>query len=73
MKRERSCRNCFTEGESLRAASLKERQAFGQRVFGDDEFFERVLTETNNFTKGNLRVGGKQMAFAPLAGRVCSS
>jgi len=49
----------------------KESQVFDQRVLGDGEFVERVLTEANDFTKGNLRLGGKKMELPLLAEKVC--
>jgi len=57
--------------EVLSARRRKERQAYDQRVLGDDEFVKRVLTEANDFIKGNLRLEGKSMALPSLAEMVC--
>ena len=57
--------------EVLSARRRKVRQAFDQRVLGDDEFVKRILTEANDFTKAILRLGGNRMALLSLAERVC--
>ena len=57
--------------EVLSARGRKYKQTFDQRVLGDDEFVKRILTEANDFTKENLRLGGKRMELQSLAEGLC--
>ena len=57
--------------EVLSVRRRKERQAYDQRVLGDDEFVKRVLSEANDLAKENLRFRPNSMVLPSLAERVC--
>ena len=48
-----------------------EKQVSDQRVLGDGEFVETVLSEIDDLGKVNLRLGIKRVDFSSLAKRVC--
>jgi len=50
----------------------RERQLSDQRILGDGDFVETVLTEMDNVGRENLRFGAKRTHLSLLAKRVCS-
>lgn len=48
-----------------------ERQVSDQRVLGDGEFVEQVLSEMDEMSKENLRIRGKEINLSELAKKVC--
>lgn len=49
-----------------------ERQLSDQRILGDGDFVETVLTEMDNVGKENLRLGAKRTDLSLLAKKVCN-
>ena len=49
-----------------------DRQVSDQRVLGNGEFVEQVLSEMDEQSKQNLRLKGKGMALSLLAKKVCN-
>lgn len=49
-----------------------ERQLSDQRILGDGDFVETVLTEMDNVGKENLRLGAERTDLSLLAKRVCN-
>ena len=50
----------------------RERQLSDQRILGDGDFVETVLTEMDDLGRENLRFGAKRTDLSLLAKRVCS-
>jgi REP element-mobilizing transposase RayT len=59
----------WTEVLSLRRRG--EKQAYDQRILGDDEFVQGVLSEMNDLGKDNLRLRSKRKGLSSLAEKVC--
>ena len=57
--------------EVLALRGRGEKQVSDQRVLGDGEFVETVLSEMDNLGKVNLRLATKRMDLSSLAKRVC--
>jgi len=57
--------------EVLALRARVHRQVSDQRVLGDSEFVERVLSEMDDLSKENLRVRDKGIDLSSLAKRVC--
>jgi len=60
-----------TWSEVLALRRREERQASDQRILGDGEFVNSVLSEMDEIGKNNLRLAPKQMSVSLLAERVC--
>jgi putative transposase len=60
----------WAEVKSLRRRG--EKQAFDQRVLGDDEFVKVVLSEMNELGKENLRLKSNKVDLSLLAEKVCA-
>ena len=57
----------WTEVLSLRRRG--EKQAYDQRILGDDEFIQGVLSEMNGLVKESLRLRSKRKDLSSLAVR----
>jgi len=57
--------------EVLALRARVERQISDQRVLGDGEFVEQVLSEMDELSKENLRVRRKRINLSMLAKKVC--
>ena len=64
-------RSLGTWSEVLALRRREERQASDQRILGDGEFVNSVLSEIDEIGKDNLRLAPKQMSVSSLAERVC--
>ncbi len=64
-------RSLGTWSEVLALRRRGEKQAFDQRILGDGEFVETVLSEIDEIGKENLRLAPKQISVSSLAERVC--
>jgi putative transposase len=58
--------------EVLALRARGERQIFDQRVLGDGEFVEQVLSEMDEQSKENLRIRRKGIDLSLLAKKVCN-
>ena len=47
------------------------RHAFDQRILGDSQFVQDVISGLDDITKRNLRLSGRRKDFDTLAERVC--
>jgi len=59
--------------EVLALRGRGEKQVSDERVLGDGEFVETVLSEIDDLGKVNLRLGTKRMDLSSLAKRVCKA
>lgn len=48
-----------------------QKQAYDQRILGDGDFVDRVLSEIDEIGKDNLRLSPKKMSVSSLAEKVC--
>ncbi len=48
-----------------------EKQAFDQRILGDNEFVQEVISELDDLVKRTLRLSGQRPDIATLAENVC--
>ena len=57
--------------EVLALRSRGEKQRSDQRILGDSEFVQDVISELDDLVKKNLRLSGQRMDIAALAKKVC--
>jgi len=58
--------------EVLSLKRSADRQAFDQRILGDNEFVQGVLSEMNDLGKENFRLSSKKTELPSLAEKVCN-
>ena len=66
-------RSMGTWSEVLALRRRGEKQAYDQRILGDGEFVETVLSEIDEIGKDNLRLAPKQISVSSLAEKVCKA
>jgi len=64
-------RSLGTWAEVLALRRRGEKQASDQRILGDGEFVNSVLSEIDEIGKDNLRLASKQISLSSLAEKVC--
>ena len=58
--------------EVLSLRRREDKQAYDQRILGDNEFVQDVLSEMNDLSKENFRLKHKRMKLPSLAEKVCA-
>jgi hypothetical protein len=66
-------RSLWDWSEVLSLRERGERHAFDQRILGDSEFVQEVISGLDDITKRNLRLSGRRIDFYTLTERVCKN